>query len=282
MYLISPFILDPVGVDGTCKLFTPMGVASIIDTDLAAALRELSSMRPHVCQDEVIEVLRRNALPVDAAEQFLSRIKVLREIKPDDSLVIFCASREIGNALADCIGNNDAVACLPVTDIEQIGCPSLLLAVQTSYSVAAVREIYSVCHRCSNCILLHAYFVFRHFVIDGFYSASMGLPDHFSGLHNLAGLDREPGFKPASWADFFLSDPYAIDVLSVPTFTPSEMESGAALHLLYTRLRPMLAQGVSPLFPDDLSTVIEMNFDTGRIERHRGVHSTFSSEPRSI
>lgn len=282
MYSISPFILDAADADGACRLFTPTGATSITDANLASALREFSSMRPHAGQAEVAEVLQRHALPIDAAGRFLSRINVLREMKSDDGVVIFCPSDDLGNALAGCVRNNDAIACHPVADIAEIGNPTFLVAIQAAYSPAAVRQIYAACARNPNCIVLHAYFVFRHFVIDGFYSPSMGLPDHFSGLHNLAGLDRNPGFKPTSWADFFLSDPYALETIAVPTFAASEIEAAAALHLLYMRLRPLLTQGVAPLFPDDLSTVIEMNLDTGRIERHRGAHSTFSAAPRSI
>jgi len=282
MYTISPFVLEPVDIDGVYKLFTPTGVASITDVHLAAALREISPIRPQIKRQAVSEILKRNGLPIDAAEQFLIKLKVLRRMKSDESVVIYCPSAEISQSLAKCIENNDAIICTSVHDLALIGTPTFLIAIQPAYAAAAAREIYDACARYPECIVLHAYFVFRHFVIDGFYSASMGLPDHFSGLHNLAGLDRNPGFKPTSWADFFLADPYAVSSLSVPTFATLEIEAGAALHLLYTRMRPLLADGVAPLFPDDLSTIIEMNLDTGRIERHRGAHSTLSAGPRSI
>ncbi|QND61803.1 McbB family protein [Mesorhizobium huakuii] len=282
MYTISPFVLEPADIDGVCKLFTPTGAASISDANLAAALREFSSIRPYIDEHCVSEILERNALPIDAAEQFLTKLKVLRRMKSDESVVIYCASDEISRSLGKCIENNDAITCTSIDDLALIGNPTFLVAIQAAYSSTTAREIYAACARSPECIVLHAYFVFRHFVIDGFYSASMGLPDHFSGLHNLAGLDRNPGFKPTSWADFFLSDPYALNSLSVPTFAALEIEAAAALHLLYTRLRPLLADGVAPLFPDDLSTIIEMNLDTGRIERHRGAHSTYSAEPRTI
>ncbi|EHS51979.1 hypothetical protein PDO_4945 [Rhizobium sp. PDO1-076] len=282
MYTISPFVLESADIDGVYKLFTPTGAASITDVNLAAALREFSPIRPRINKHVALEILERNGLPIDAAEQFLIKLKILRRMKSDESVVIYCSSDEISRSLAKCIENNDAIICTSVHELALIGRPTFLIAIQAAYTPAAAREIYDACARCPECIVLHAYFVFRHFVIDGFYSASMGLPDHFSGLHNLAGLDRNPGFKPISWADFFLADPYAVTSLSVPTFAALEIEAAAALHLLYTRVRPLLADGVAPLFPDDLSTIIEMNLDTGRIERHRGAHSTFSAGPRSI
>jgi McbB family protein len=282
MYTISPFVLEAADVDGAFRLFTPTGAASITDANLASALREFSSIRPHVDQHSVSEILARHALPIDAAEQFLTRIKVLRRLKSDESVAVYCPSNDVSRALSTCIENNDAIICNSFEDLTLVQNPTFLIAIQPAYSPSLAREIYAACAKWPNCIVLHAYFVFRHFVIDGFYSASMGLPDHFSGLHNLAGLDRNPGFKPASWADFFLSDPYAVNSLSVPTFAASQIETAAAIHLLYTRVRPLLSDGVAPLFPDDLSTVIEMNLDTGRIERHRGAHSTFSAEPRTI
>ena len=282
MYSISPFVLDVVGVDGSCRIFTPTGAASITDANLASALREFASMRSRVGDGEVTQVLERNALPVEAAEQFLSRIKVLRRMSADNDVVVYCRSENMCHALTDCIEGNDAVTCMVSTDIEHIGNPTFLIAIQETYSAKTVRDLYAVCAENKQCIFLHSYFVFRHFVIDGLYSPSMGLPDHFSGLHNLAGLDRNPAFKPISWADFFLSDLYSVETLSVPTFQASTIETSAALHLLYTRFRPLVAQGVAPLFPDDLSTIIEMNLDTGRVDRHRGAHSTFSFGPRSI
>jgi hypothetical protein len=145
MFLISPFILDAADADGVWKLFTPTGAASITDANLAAALHEFSTMQPHVARTEVANVLQRNALPVDAAGQFLSRIKVLREIKPDDSLVIFCPSNDLGDTLAACIKVNDAIACHSVADIADVGSPSFLVAIQSTYSAAAVREIYASC-----------------------------------------------------------------------------------------------------------------------------------------
>lgn len=282
MFSIAPFVLDAADDNGACKIFTPTGAASITDANLAAALRELASMRPSINDFDVAQVLERNSLPVDAARQFLSRIKVLRQVDSINDVVVYCKSESVCGAVAECIERNDAVACKSVREIDLIGTPSFLVAIQEKYSSALVRELYSACAENRKCILLHSYFVFRHFVIDGFYSPLMGLPDHFSGLHNLAGLDRNPGFKPVSWADFFLADPYAAEALFVPTFEASGIEISAALHLLYTRFRPLLAEGVAPLFPDDLSTVIEMNLDTGRIERHRGAHSNFSSGPRNI
>lgn len=282
MLSISPIVVESNDPSGPCRLFTPMGAASITDANLVSALRELKGMRPRATEDDVSRVLEDNKLPVDAAKSFLIRLNVLKEISSEKRLVVCCNTVAVARAFADYVIGNDAIDCDVVSDADEITRDAYIVYIQTSYSAENVSRLYKACARFDSCIILHSYFVFRHFVIDGFYTPKMGLPDHFSGLHNLAGLNRNPDFKPISWADYFLSDEYAVESLKVPTFDISEIEIHAALHLLYTRLRPFLTLGVAPIFPDDLSTVIELNLDTGRVERHRGVHSVFSPEPRRI
>lgn len=282
MFSVSPFILSSASADGAWQLFTPLGAARVTDANLVAALGELSTLDRHVHEDAIGELLERQALPVSAAQQFLERLKVLRRIDEKKNIVIFSPLESIAAGLAELVLNRDAVSCRYCTKVTDFAGADLVLAIQDQYQPQLAREIYSACKEKKECILLHSYFVFRHFIIDGFYSPAIDLPDHFSGLHNLAGLDRSAKFKPASWADFFFADPYAIETLSVPTFPSADIEISAALHLAYTRMRPLLTDGVSPLFPDDLSTVIELNLDTGRVERHRGVHSNFSSTLREI
>lgn len=282
MFSVSPFILSSTPTDGAWQLFTPVGAARITDVNLVAALSELGAMASHICESEIARLLERQALPVSAAQQFLERLKVLRRIDETKSVVVFSPSASIATSVADLILSRDAVSCRFCTDISEIGDADLILVIQDRYDARLVRALYAFCKDRKERIILHSYFVFRHFVIDGFYSAAIDLPDHFSGLHNIAGLDRSAKFKPESWADYFFADPYAIETLPVPTFPAAGIEVSAALHLVYTRMRPFLSEGVSPLFPDDLSTVIELNLDTGRIERHRGVHSNFSTSPRDV
>lgn len=282
MFSISPIVLNSEQVDGAWQLFTPVGAAQITDAKLADALRELSTLQPRVPKSEIEQIFEAKDIPVSEALQFLERLKVLRSIEESKSVVIFSPSQDIADNIARLVLERDAVLCSSCTELSQIEGADLILAIQDQYRPSLAREIYSTCKKKKETILLHSYFVFRHFIIDGFYSSAIDLPDHFSGLHNLAGLDRSSKFKPSSWADYFYRDPYSVETISLPTFPTADIERSAALHLAYLRLRPLLTDGVTSLFADDLGTVIELNLDTGRVERHRGVHSNFSSSLRDI
>ncbi|MBD9448607.1 MULTISPECIES: McbB family protein [unclassified Rhizobium] len=282
MLSVSPFVISSAPTDGAWQLFTPVGAARVTDANLVAALGEIKRLQSRVHEREIEKILESQTLPVTAARQFLERLRVLRKVEDMKTVMVFSPSRKLADDVAQLILDRDAVSCRSSANIADIEGADLILAIQDRYEPELARKIYAACKSRKESILLHSYFVFRHFIVDGFYSPAIDLPDHFSGIHNLAGLDRSSKFKPSSWADYFFSDPYAIETLAVPTFPASQIETATALHLAYMRLRPLIADGVSPLFPDDLSTVIELNLDTGRIERHRGVHSNFSSSPRDI
>lgn len=282
MFSVSPFVLSSAPADGAWQLFTPVGAARITDANLVAALGEIKALRSRVDEVEIEKILERKTLPVSAAQQFLERLKVLRKVEDMKTVAVFSPSQTLADDVVQLILDRDAVSCRACTTLSDIADADLILAIQDRYEPGLAKDIYAACKSKREAILLHSYFVFRHFIIDGFYSSAIDLPDHFSGIHNLAGLDRSSKFKPSSWADYFFSDPYAIETMHVPTFPAAQIETAVALHLAYMRLRPLIADGVSPLFPDDLSTVIELNLDTGRIERHRGVHSNFSSSLREI
>lgn len=279
MFSISQFLITNLQ-EGIWNLFSPSGATRISNQSLARALQSLESSGSRISKVDAATIFNTQGLDADEAISFLTSIRILRAAHEEASISIYSPSEEIVFLLAESIKLTEGVACKTFTRINSIELSSLLIAVQDQYSSSTAREIYTTCRK-QKCILLHSYFVFRHFVIDGFYSSKMGLPDHFSGLYNLAGLERGIDFKPASWADFFLTDYLAIEKAYVPTFAPTEIERSAALHLLSTRFRPLLNNGLS-LYANDLSTVVELNLDTGRIDRHLGIHSLYSDEPRDL
>lgn len=280
MISIAQFLLKPAR-NGSWNLFSPAGATRITNTNLAKALQELATAGSRISSDAATNIFQINDLPAETAIEFLITIRIFRKVREDKNITIYSPSMDIARSLASNIETTEGLACKIATKIEEVGPSNFLIAVQDHYSPPSAREIYSICRKHDNCILLHSYFVFRHFVIDGFYSSAMGLPDHFSGLYNIAGLERGIDFKPASWADFFLTDYLAVEEMEIPTFEPSEIERAAALHLVFTRFRPLLNNGLS-LYASDLSTVTELNLDTGRVDRHRGVHSSYSDEPRNV
>lgn len=268
MYSISPFVLGRAGAGEDYRLFAAFGEASIVDANLAAAMHEIAAMQRCVEGREIKQVFERHGLPVEATRRFLRRIHILRLLKVQEDVVVFSKSSEFCRAITDCVACNDAFRWSSTSDIGRIGRPRLLIAIQEMYSPDFVRDLYSWCVDNPDCIVLHAYFVFRHFVIDGFYCLSLGTPDHFEGLRKLAGCERQRALKPTSWVDFFLDDHGSVGTSPIPTFKASSIEISSALYLLYIRFRSMAGQGAASRLPDDFATTIEMNLDSGHIDRH--------------
>jgi McbB family protein len=176
-----------------------------------------------------------------AGRSFLERINVLKRYRDDVRVVVYSTDGAIAAMVAAQIEGKDAINVDVIDDLDDIRGSTILICVQAQYDQGLSRLIVDLCHEEPDLFLLHAYFVLRHFVIDGFYSARMALPDHFSSLYNLAGLDRSSKFKPSSWADIFFAHASAVSATTIPTLSRSALEEGAALHLLYTRFRQLIA-----------------------------------------
>jgi McbB family protein len=215
-----------------------------------------------------------------AALAFLQNIQLLLTIDSAHRVEVTSVQVELAEQFSDHLRRNDSIEVTVCP--EPSGDPdlSLVVVIQGRYSQTHVRRCLDILARSPSVLMVHGYFVLRHFVIDGIYSGVLQSPDHFSSLSNLAGLERPLGFKPTTWADIYLADPQAVVTRAIPTIPPSDLDTSAALHLLYCRVRPFLSPSSPPVFADDLSTIVELNLDTGNVSRHRGFHSMFESRVR--
>ncbi|WP_288191598.1 McbB family protein [uncultured Phyllobacterium sp.] len=266
--------------DGMPFICTPSGVTRLHDHSMIDVLTHLKALGVSTNQPAIDQLFADQNIDPRAGRSFLERINILKRYRDDVRVVVYSTDGAMAVMVAAQIERNDAVDVVIIDELGDISGPTILICVQAQYDHGLARAIVDLCHHKPDLFLLHAYFVLRHFVIDGFYSVRMALPDHFSSLYNLAGLDRSSKFKPSSWADVFFAHASAVSTTTVPTLPRSSLEESAALHLLYTRFRQLIASEMVPVFSDDLGTVTEMNLDSGHIQRHRANHSSFSSSMR--
>jgi McbB family protein len=277
---IQPFA-NIVGDDDDMPFIcTPSGVTRLHDNSMIDALDRLRALGSSAGQSAIDQIFSDQSIDPEAGRNFLERINILKRYREDVKVAVYSRDPAIAALIAAQIERNDAIDAAIIDDLGDTSGSTILICVQAQYDQELSRFVVDLCHRQPDVFLLHAYFVLRHFVIDGFYSARMALPDHFSSLYNLAGLDRSAKFKPSSWADIFFAHANAISATAIPTLSRSALEESAALHLLYTRFRQLIASEMLPVFSDDLGTITEMNLDSGSIQRHRANHSSFSSSMR--
>lgn len=277
---IQPFAKIVGDDDDMPFICTPSGVTRLHDHSMIDVLDRLKVLGASAKQPAIDQIFTDRNIDPDAGRSFLERINILKRYRDDMKVAVYSRDSAIAALIASQIERNDAIDAAIIDDLGDISGSTILICVQAQYDQELSRFVVDLCHRKPDVFLLHAYFVLRHFVIDGFYSARMALPDHFSSLYNLAGLDRSSKFKPSSWADIFFAQASAISATAIPTLSRSALEESAALHLLYMRFRQLIASEMVPVFSDDLGTITEMNLDSGSIQRHRANHSSFSSSMR--
>lgn len=280
MYLISPFSVRTLTSEGGWQVFTPIGVTRLNNQSIVGVLNDFTRFKSIISHSEVCNVLESHQLPVSDAIDFLKRIKIIKTFEEANKLLVISPSLTIAEQFSEILAARDAIHCRYCTRFEDIGGEKIVVAIQDAYDGQFANRLYEACEAKADAIILHSYFVLRHFIIDGFYSKWTNLPDHYSGLYNLAGLERASKFKPASWADFFFSDLYSVEMRAVPTLPLENFEISTALFMLRRRLLPIISEGMDPLFSDDLSTVTEINLDTGTITHNPGMHSSYSESAR--
>ena len=277
---IQPFAKVIGDDDSMPFVCTPSGVTQFHSTSMVDALDCLKELGPSARQTEIDTILADRKIDPEAGRIFLERINILRRYRDDLRVAVHSPGSGIAPLVAAQIRTNDAIDVYTIDDPSDIAGPVILISIQAEYNKKTARSIVEACNANQDIFLLHAYFVLRNFVVDGFYSSRMALPDHFSSLYNLAGLDRSSKFKPSSWADIFFSQVGTIHSSTIPTLKRSAIEEMAALHLLYTRFRQLISSETTPVFSDDLGTITEMNLDSGAVLRHRANHSHYSASVR--
>jgi McbB family protein len=246
---------------------------------MIAVIKALQSYSGPIAQSALHTLLENHDIKGDLGQAFLERLGVIQPRRTDIAVAVYSKDKESVDLLLAHIRANDSVEASATDDPLNILEPTLFVVIQSAYCPHFSLEITDICRKNKNLLLLNAYFIFRHFIIDGLFSYEMGLPDHFSVIDRFIFLDRSPHFKPASWSELFYADS-TTQLTSVPTLPVAPLEKIGALYTLYTRLRPLISYGTPPFFPNDMSTIFELNLDTGVLQKHVGAHSPHSLSSR--
>jgi len=273
-FVILPFTCDDKKVPHSFA-YTTQGAVRLTSLTMQEALKSLKICQTPITQEALHALLAHYEIEPKAGQVFLERMRIIGLIPPTNAVAIYTSEPRMGEALLTHIQANDAVDITLTDDPLSLAEPTLLIALQATYCPSFSRQVTQMCTTNHNLLLAHGYFIYRHFISDGLFSAAMGLPDHFTMIEHLTSLERSANFRPSSWAELFCGSPS--QRTSIPTLPMTALEKNAGLHMFYSRLRNFFSYGTSPFHVSDISTIWELNLDTGIVEKHRSTYSSLAS-----